>query len=185
MKKLFCIALLALATGCSTPAGKETTTAVKDSMAAAPAATEKIEYPYTLPRPYQNWQAGNQQHVVTVLKSLKAYETGDVTAAATAFADSAELRFDYYHAKLSNDSLKKIFTQMRAGITSMTIDMQDWEPVISSDKKEEWVTLWYKQKWTDKKGKTDSMNVIDDAKIENGKIAILDEKIQHYPVAKK
>ncbi len=34
--------------------------------------------------------------------------------------------------------------------------MEDWESVISKDKKEEWVTLWYSQKWEDMKGKTDS-----------------------------
>jgi hypothetical protein len=63
--------------------------------------------------------------------------------------------------------------------------MNDWESVISADKKDEWVTLWYKQIQTDKKGKTDSLGVVDDAKIVNGKIVLLDEKIQHYPVAKK
>jgi hypothetical protein len=64
--------------------------------------------------------------------------------------------------------------------------MDDWESVISSDKKSEWVTLWYKQTVTDKKGHIDSMSVVDDAKIVNGKIVVLDEKIQHLgPALKK
>ena len=63
--------------------------------------------------------------------------------------------------------------------------MQDWISVISKDKKSEWVTLWYKEILTDKNGKSDSVNVVDDAKIENGKIVILDEKVQHFPPAKK
>jgi hypothetical protein len=45
--------------------------------------------------------------------------------------------------------------------------------------------MWYKQIMTDKAGKTDSMGVVDDCKIVNGKIVILDEKIQHLVAAKK
>ncbi|MEI9958032.1 MAG: hypothetical protein WDM90_17405 [Ferruginibacter sp.] len=65
--------------------------------------------------------------------------------------------------------------------------MQDWESVISADKKEEWVTLWYKEYTTDKKGVVDSLGITNDAKIVNGKVVILDEKIQHLgpPPAKK
>lgn len=63
--------------------------------------------------------------------------------------------------------------------------MNDYESVISKDKKDEWVTLWYKQITTDKKGKVDSISVVDDIKIENGKITVLDEKSRKFPVPKK
>ena len=63
--------------------------------------------------------------------------------------------------------------------------MQDWVSVISKDKKSEWVTLWYKQKWIDDKGKADSANMVNDAKFINGKITIFDEKVQHFAAAKK
>ena len=66
----------------------------------------------------------------------------------------------------------------------MTVKMGDWESVISKDKKTEYVTMWYREIWTDKKGKTDSLAVIDDCKIVNGKIVELDEKIQHFPAKK-
>jgi hypothetical protein len=56
--------------------------------------------------------------------------------------------------------------------------------VISKDKKIEYVTMWYKQITTDKNGKTDSIAVVDDCKIVNGKIVELDEKIQHYAAKK-
>jgi hypothetical protein len=188
MKKLFFFAGIALVAGCSTPAGKEAATEKKDSMATAvttaPAATV-TDYPYTLEKPWQNWQAGDPQLAVTALKALRNFETGDIAASMVNFADSVELRFDYLHAKLSKDSLTKFFTSERAKYATINIEMQDWEPVISADKKETWVTMWYKQKWTDKKGKADSLNVIDDCKMVNGKVAILDEKIQHFPMAKK
>ena len=53
--------------------------------------------------------------------------------------------------------------------------MGDWESVISKDKKEEWVTLWYSQTWEDMNGKTDSLAVIDDLRLKDGKIIRLDE----------
>jgi len=89
------------------------------------------------------------------------------------------------HTYVSNDSLKKILTHQRADYKSITVKMGDWESVISADKKEEWVTLWYKQIQTDAKGHTDSLGVVDDAQIKNGKIVILDEKIQHLGPPKK
>ncbi|MEP7107812.1 MAG: hypothetical protein ABI760_07515 [Ferruginibacter sp.] len=143
------------------------------------------EYPYTLEKPYQDWQPGDQMHAINVMKSLKQYENGDINACVTAFGDSVEIRFDGYRDKLSNDSLKKMFTRERGEISNLKIDMGDWESVISKDKKLEYVTLWYKQTLTDKKGKTDSLSVVDDLKIENGKIVQLDQKIQHFPAVKK
>jgi hypothetical protein len=62
--------------------------------------------------------------------------------------------------------------------------MQDYVSVISEDKKDEWVTLWYKQTWKDEKGKVDSMYCADDCKIKNGKMIKLDEKVQHFPAKK-
>jgi hypothetical protein len=47
--------------------------------------------------------------------------------------------------------------------------------VISKDKKDEFVTIWYYQTRTDKKGVTDSMGLINDMKIVNGKIVELDD----------
>jgi hypothetical protein len=53
--------------------------------------------------------------------------------------------------------------------------MYDWESVISKDKSEEWVTLWYSQKWETPKGAKDSTDVIDDLQLKNGKIIRLSE----------
>ncbi len=44
--------------------------------------------------------------------------------------------------------------------------------------------MWYKQITTDKMGKTDSIAVVDDCRIMNGKIVELDEKIQRIPAKK-
>ncbi len=182
MKKLFIMAGLAgMLASCGNDASKEEGAATDKKEAAAPV---KIEYPYTLDEPYANWQPGDQQHVVTVMKALKGFETGDIAACVAGFGDSVELRFDQFRAKLSNDSLRTFFANERGKYTDMKIKMGDWESVISEDKKQEYVTLWYMQSWTDKAGKTDSVSVINDCKIVNGKITMLDEKMQRFPPAK-
>lgn len=67
---------------------------------------------------------------------------------------------------------------------SMSIKMNDWESVISKDKKTEYVSLWYKEITTDRNGKVDSVECMDDMEIKNGKIVSLNEKQRHYAVKK-
>ncbi len=68
---------------------------------------------------------------------------------------------------------------MRAGLESMNIRMQDYESVKSKTRGEEWVGLWYTETVTPKGGKTDSTMVMDDIKIVNGKVALIDSKMRH------
>lgn len=185
MKKTFLFAMVSLfAFGCNSGENKTETKAADNSGTPAASTSVKYDYPYTLDREYQDWQPGDQQHAVNVMKGLRAFETGDIDACIATFGDSVEVQFDYFQAKFSKDSLAKFFTTERARYSNMKIKMDDWESVISKDKKTEWVTMWYKQIMTDKKGKTDSLRVIDDCKIVNGKIVVLDEKIQHFQAKK-
>jgi hypothetical protein len=142
----------------------------KDSTATAAA----VNYPYTIEHP-DNWDIGSKQNTVIALSALKAFNSGNIAESVTYFGDSVKVEFDGMDKKLSNDSLKAIFTKWRNGYKSIDVKMQDWESVISKDKSEEWVTLWYRQKWEDTKGKADSADYIDDLKLKNGKIIQLDE----------
>ena len=185
MKKFLLIACAAsLLMGCNDKTGSSSSSG-SDSSKVANSGSGDLVYPYTLDHPYRDWQPGDQKHAITVMASLKAFENNDLPNCFTAFGDSVEIAIDGYRDKMSHDSLTKFFTQQRAGYKTMKVKMQDWESVIAKDKKDEWVTLWYKEFWTDKTGKADSLDVIDDAKMVNGKIVLLDEKIQHYPPAKK
>ncbi len=150
-----------------------------------PAVQPNIQYAYTIGHPADNWDRGSQENVAIVLNALKAFETGNVDECLKAFADSVHWQGDYYDAKISKDSLTSMFKNSWKNLASIKIDMSDFESVISKDKKDEYVGLWYKQKWTDKKGKTDSIYHMDDVKIMNGKIVELDEKTRHFPVPKK
>jgi len=185
MKKLLFISCMALLAACNNAATNEAKPTDSTAAPAAAAAAPKLDFPYTLPEPYANWQPGDQQHAVNVMKALQAYEKGDVAACMEYFADSVAMHFDYWDTKLSKDSLQKFFTARRASFTSLQVTMSDWESVISEDKTKEYVTMWYKEKWVDKTGKADSIRAVEDCKIVNGKIAEMDQKIQHFPVAKK
>ena len=82
MKQAFLIAgIVMLVVGCNDKTAS-TSTVISDTPATAaalpPAPAPKLDYPYTLEQPYKNWQPGNQQHAVTVMKGLKDYENGDV-----------------------------------------------------------------------------------------------------------
>ena len=188
MKKLLVICAAAtLAWGCtnnaeSTDAKAGDTTKMGESKMAD---VKLPEMAYSLDRPYSNWQTGDPQHAANVMKGLKAFENGDINSCIESFGDSVRVGFDYYQAKLSKDSLKTTLAHQRAMYKSIKIKMDDWESVISADKKEEWVTLWYHQYQTDTKGNTDSLGVVDDLKIMNGKIVVLDEKMQHLGPPKK
>jgi hypothetical protein len=183
MKKFIIIGCASLfAIGCNNQA------ASKDSSASTPATTdtaEKIDYAY-LPadHPADYWDRGDQKNVALVLKSLKGFETGNVEASAAAFADSIQWGADGIDAKISKDSMKSMFKAAWSNMKSMKIEMDDYEAVISKDKKKEYVTLWYKQIVTDKKGKIDSAVWVDDLSIANGKITGLDEKSRKLPAKK-
>jgi hypothetical protein len=185
MKKILFIGGLALfAAGCNNQVSSES--ARGDSTSASSDSSSTIQYAY-MPRNHQpdNWDRGDQKNVAMVLSCLKAFENKNVDEAVKAFGDSVEWAFDNFDAKISNDSLRAMFNGFWKNMANLRIDMDDYESVISKDKKNEWVSLWYKQVVTDNKGKTDSIFVMDDLKIENGKITVLDEKSRRFPAPKK
>ncbi|MBS1510113.1 MAG: hypothetical protein JST86_04685 [Bacteroidetes bacterium] len=183
MTKLFyAAAVLFILTGCnnstdSKNATGDTTKTTDGKMMAGKDAN--LDLPYQLDHAYQEWQPGNEQYAVTVMKGLKGFEMNDMAACMASFGDSVFLDFDYMQAKMSNDSAKKFFTEQRNSIGNISVKMGDWESVKSADGKEEWVTLWYRQYVTDKKGMVDSAAVINDAKMVNGKIVELHESSHH------
>jgi superfamily I DNA/RNA helicase len=177
MKKFLIPAFAAILLSCNS----ETKDAKTSDETKVEPATENLMYAYTLKdHPSDNWDRGDQKNVVMVLNSLKAFENNKLGDAFADFADSIQLSFDELEAKLSKDSTLKMFQAQRDNMKSYSIDMEDYETVISKDKKSEWVSLWYKEKWTDNQGKTDSIFHMDDVKIVNGKIALIDQKSRRY-----
>lgn len=143
---------------------------------------KKYDYAYTPVGHDPNyWEWGSQENLVNATKALKAYETGKVDESASYFADSMQFTADNIDVKISRDTLKSWFAGMWQNTKSIRVEMNDYESVISKDKKEEFVTLWFKEIVTDKSGKVDSLAYVDDIGFKNGKIISMDEKTRHYP----
>ncbi|GAA4332056.1 hypothetical protein GCM10023149_38110 [Mucilaginibacter gynuensis] len=145
--------------------------------------TSKLNYPFKA-KYSLNWQKGDEKNALIVLNCLKNYNAGDVKAAAKDFADTVTFVADNFYFKGKRDSLVGILSQMRSEITDVSKEFDTWMTTYYPDNKETWVTLWYVEKWTDKKGKKDSLYYVDDVLLKNEKIVVYDEKIRHYPAKK-
>ena len=180
MKKVIFFSLVIFSLASCKDDASTTKTDSKDSTVAA---TDSINYPYTIKNP-DGWVPGDRQHTLNVLKSIKAFETGNIDECVSYFADSVRLRFDELDQKVSKDSLTAMFKRWRGADKSVSIKMYDWESVKNKFSNEEYVSLWYDQAWEDNSGKKDSVSVMDDLKIEKGKIVELDEKTRKFPKKK-
>lgn len=172
MKKLTLLFLAGMACSCN---NVETVSkdAMKDSTSTA-TKTTAINYPYTIDHP-DNWEAGSTANLLTALTALKAWEQGKMDESLKYFGDSIRVQFDALDKTMSNDSLKAMFTQGWNRYKTVKVKMEDWESVISKDKSEEWVTVWYKEIWETKQGVKDSSSFINDLQLKGGKIIRLSE----------
>jgi hypothetical protein len=174
MTKIFFIAVIALlAIGCT----NKTESKNDDNMVSA--SSEKIDYAY-VPKNHQpdNWDRGDQKNVALVLNALKSWADGNIDESLKYFADSVNVAMDGIDKKVPKDTLKTWFNHDNVTIQ---IKMDDYETVTSKDKKDNWVSLWYTEVHTDKTGKVDSVYNMDDLKIDNGKIVVLDQKARKFP----
>lgn len=172
MKNILILSLLIYTSmGCNNSADK--TTVKVDSADARPV------YAYTIDKP-DNWVMGGTKNTAIALAALKAFENNKIDECLSYFADTVNWKADYFDAKLSKDSLRAIFNDSWKEMATLKINMHDFESVVSKDKHDEYVTIWYKQTMTDKKGKIDSVEMINDVKILNGKIIGLDESMRHF-----
>lgn len=167
MKKLSFLFLAIVAFSCNSPE-PSTTDAIKDSSSAT------VNFPYSIEHP-DNWEMNSNANTLIALKSIKAWEEKKIDEAVSYFADSVRLQFDGLDTKMSNDSLKAFFDAGWKNYKNIQLKMEDWESVVSKDKSEEWVTLWYKQIWETTAGVKDSIAMINDLQFKNGKVIKLTE----------
>ena len=173
MKRLILLFLAGIAFSCNNQ-GTDSKSVMKDSSTTTISSDKTMNYPYTIEHP-DYWQVGSNANTLTALTALKTWELGKMDESLKYFGDSIRVQFDGLDKKMSNDSLKAMFSNGWNSYKTLNIKMEDWESVVSNDKKEEWVTLWYTQHWETKTGVKDSVAVINDLKIKEGKIVRLDE----------
>ena len=144
------------------------------------APKEALVYPFT-PKYSNNWQPGDEKNAAIALTAFKKYLDGDVKGCFDAFADSIEFIADKFFYKGKKDSLLAMMIPMRGELASASADVDAWETVYYPDKKDTWVTVWSKEKMTDKKGKMDSVYLVDDILMRDGKIDAIMESQRMYP----
>ena len=109
-----------------------------------------------------------------VLVSYKDWADGNMSNVAKAYADTLEWdRPSGEHYRLPNADIMKMWTALRDSLSSITIDMEGWQKMYSTDKKEGHIVTWYKEIDTYKNGKADSGYYHDINRVKDGKITWL------------
>jgi len=184
MKQVFIICVMAASIcSCNSTDQATSASATDETKVAAASDTAAMNYAYTIEKPDQ-WVTGSREHTQMVLASLKSWENGDMPAALANFTDTVSLKFDGFEATLPRDSVRAMFENERKRFKKVQVIMDDFESVKSKDGTQEYVSLWYKEKSLDQKDKWDSVEVMDDLRIKNGKIASINEKVRHFPPRK-
>ncbi len=183
MKKIIFPALLLGLLSCNETGTSDELGAVKPIDDSVTTSAANLDYAYTRTNK-SNYVMGDPAQIQMVLTSLKAFETNNLDALVSNFSDTVELNFDNYHAKVSRDSAKTILANNRSRYDSYSINMHDWETVKSTNTEDEWVSLWYTEIYKEKGGKLDSVNVMDDVKIQDGKITEISGYIRRFPTKK-
>lgn len=145
-----------------------------------PDTAAQLNYPFTAKHSLK-WQPGDEKNAFIVLDCLKHYVAGDMKGAIQNFADTTTFITDDFYFNGKKDSLATILGQVRGDMANISKSFDRWITTYYPDSKETHVVLWYQEKWTDKKGKTDSLYYCDDVLLKQGKILVYDEKLRHYP----
>ncbi len=147
-------------------------------------ATDTTKYPYT-PKKVHSWQMNPEpQNMVAAMSALKGFAALDTAAVKPFLGDSIWLMVDNYSFKGTRSQFLGEAQHEIDRFKHIQVDMEDMESVISKDKSEEWVSLWYKQISTMKDGKTDTVNCFNDFKMKDGKVVGWSEYVQH-PMKRK
>ena len=169
MKKLLLlVCLAALVASCNNGGDKTEADHSKDSAAAAKAPAD---LPYTAS--YSSSWSDNvsDADLKLVLMSYKHWADGNMQDLANTMGDTVEVEMSSgEHLKLSNADLMKRWGKTRDSLSSVVIDMQGWNKMYATDKKEGYVVAWYKETDTYKTGKVDSAYYHDINQLKDGKI---------------
>jgi len=170
MKKILSICCLAIFVTACNNADKPAATASSDS----------TTYPYKATYSSAFTCSDNNKNAIAVLQSYKDWEDNKLANGSAYLADTL-----YWNTwagdkiTITRDSAIHLWQKSRDSLSSSKIEVVAWTNLHSTDKNEDWVGVWYKQKDTYKTGKVDSAFYQDDNRIANGKINFISTKKQN------
>jgi ketosteroid isomerase-like protein len=174
MYKFFlCVFFAAFLTSCNNDKNNEKTAATSSS---SDSSKPVVDLPYKASYSASFTTDVSDADLKLVLTSYKDWSDGDMTKVATDYGDSLSWdRSTGDHFKLPNAGIMKMWKSFRDSLSSVTIDMQAWQKMYASDKKEGYVVTWYKEIDTYKGGKADSGYYHDINQVKDGKIIALEQ----------
>lgn len=171
--------LLLLSAGLLTSCNNSKTEEKKNSGELATRNDGKLlELPYKLER-IPDWEKGNDNNVPVAMNFLKSYEIKDFVNMRNYLADTVQFIYDNGNFNGTRDQMVKFLKNLRDNRQEVKIEMNDYESVRSKRRNQEYVSLWYVERIIDNGGKADSAFVMDDYRIKDGKISMVDTKFRH------
>ncbi len=106
-----------------------------------------------------------------VLMTYKDWENNNLSSVSAALADTVTVDFSTGdRVKAPRADIIKMFTTYRDSLSSVKVDMQGWQKMYATDKKEGYIVTWYDETDTYKNGKVDSASYHDINQVKDGKI---------------
>jgi hypothetical protein len=180
MKKIFIAAIAVTLYACNaeekTPPGEET-----KAVTSAPVVISNMSgYEATYSK---SFEMGEAKHAEAVLALWKDFDNGNLEPSKALFADS--VRFLISDGSIiagTRDSAIASVQAWRNTLSSVKSSVDAILPVRSTDKNENWVSIWGKEISTSKKGKTDSVYLQESWRFnKDGKIDLM---LQHMRILK-
>ena len=184
MKKFICYFSLIAFVACNNDPKVESMHSGTDSASKKDTAPAVI-YPYEIGYSSQ-FDIGNTQHSKIILDLWKDFDAGDVSVHKDYMADSVEMIFtDGSRMHATRDSIIASTNGYRSQFSSVKSTVDAVVPLRSTDKNEDWVTVWGKEIHT-RNGKTDSVDLHEVWRFnKNGKVDFMMQYKRDYKNAPK
>lgn len=143
-------------------------------------------YAYT-PSYSGKFEIGDPNHTKTVLDLFKTWDNNDPEQAKKLFADTVTiLSANGTVMSGPTDSILKASAPYRNSLGTVTSKVHAWVPLKSTDKNENWVSVWYTEYRTKADGKTDSTELQETWRLnKDGRADLLMQYERKNPPAKK
>jgi hypothetical protein len=155
MKKFSILCLVAVFASCNSTEPKvDSITATGDTT-----TTADVSFPYSVSYS-SKFEMGDAKHSQTIMALWKAWDNADFATMKEHFADSVEMRFaNGWIDKGPRDTVLAHAQQFRGSMDSVTSFVTSVIALKSTDKNQNWVTVWGKEITKDKKGMIDSIGL--------------------------
>jgi hypothetical protein len=148
-----------------------------NSKNAAPPAKDSLTYAYKATYSSDVTVPGNPVNAQKVLQVWKMFETANIQAMKSYFADS--VKYDDasgMHFYGPTDKLLAYAKQDIESLDSMRFDIVLWQSAHVNDKNEDWVNIWSRERrYTKKGGKADTVLMQENWQVKNGKVVAFDQ----------